>query len=163
LNDSSQSAERQSGLLIFLLLCCAGIIALGVAAWFYTAHKQKYAEPAAAIAVMTPAEREYLTNIHVHLVVVQQAENYAHERRVILNGEVVNDGARAVGEMQFGVQFLNKKNEEELRELREVWAPTESRLAAGEKRPFSFTFEKVPVNWNGLPPAVEVIHLQLLP
>lgn len=163
MNDSSQSSERQSGLLIFLLLCCAGIIALSVAAWFYIAHKQKYAEPAAVIAVMTPAEREYLTNIHVHLVVVQQTENYAHERRVILNGEVVNDGARAVGELQFSVQFLNKKNEVELRELREVWVPTESGLAAGEMRSFSITFEKVPLNWNGLPPAVEVRHLQLLP
>jgi hypothetical protein len=163
LNASPESSPQRSGLVILLLLCCAGIIALGVAAWSYSSHQRRYTEPPAAIAVMTPAERDYVTSIQVHLMVVQQAENYAHQRRVILQGQVVNAGARAVGELQFRVQFLGKLNEVVLREMPEVWAPTGQGLAAGEERSFEFTFEKVPQNWNGLPPTIGVNRLQLLP
>ena len=160
---SSQNSEQQSGSLILLVLCCAGIIALGVAAWFYTSHKHRYIEPAAVIAVMMPAERDYLTNIQVHLVVVQQTENYAHERRVTLKGQVDNAGALAVGELQLNVEFLNKGNEVVLREMPEVWAITRQGMAAGETRSFEFTFENVPQSWNGQPPSMAVSHLQLLP
>jgi len=163
LNVSPESSPQRSASLTLLVLCCAGIIALGVAAWAYTSHQRRYSEPPAAFAGMTSAERDYVTNLRVHLMVVQQAENYAHQRRVILQGQVVNAGARAVGQLQFRVQFLNKLNEVVLREMPEVWAPTGQGLAAGEERSFEFTFEKVPQNWNGLPPTIGVNRLQLLP
>jgi hypothetical protein len=163
LNVSPESSPQRSASLTLLVLCCAGIIALGVAAWAYTSHQRRYTEPPAAFAGMTSAERDYVTNIRVHLMVVQQTENYAHQRRVILQGQVVNAGARAVGELQFRVQFLNKLNAVVLREMPEVWAPTGQGLAAGEERSFEFTFEKVPQSWNGLPPTIGVNRLQLLP
>ena len=115
------------------------------------------------IAVMTPAERDYLKNIQVHLSLVQQNENYAHERQVILKGEIVNLGTKAVGELQLGVQFFDGSSHVVRREAAAMWLATEQGMAAGEKRSFSLSFENIPAGWNQRPPTLDVIHLQLLP
>lgn len=163
-NGSRQHAQQQSGLLIFLVLCCAAVIALGVAAWFYfgASRRQAYPEPAALIAVMNPVERDYLKNIQVRLSLVQQNENYAHERQVILKGEIVNLGTKGIGELQLRVQFFDGSSQAVRRETAAMWLATDQGMAAGEKRSFSLSFENIPASWNQRPPDLDVIHLQLL-
>ena len=156
----TKNGISQRSVILFAVVSVAAVIG----AWFVFAPSPSHTPPAgmnAARLQMTPAAREYAKNIQIGNIAMSRAENFLHQEVTVVNGEVYNAGNQPVSALRVTAQFTDDMNQVVLRETRDIIAPSDRAIAAGERRAFEISFEHVPASWNMQQPAMRVDYLAL--
>jgi hypothetical protein len=147
-----------------VMLFAAVSVAAVIGAWLVFAPSPSHTPPAGMTAArlqMTAAAQEYVKNIQIGNITMSRAENFLHQEVTVVNGEVHNTGDQPVSALRLTAQFTDEMNQVVLRETRDIIAPSDAAIAAGERRPFEISFEHVPTSWNMQQPAMHVEYLAL--
>jgi hypothetical protein len=107
-----------------------------------------------------PAEEVYVAKIVFGAFTVSKAENFLHHEVTTFSVEAVNNGDRGLAEMEITLEFHDSLNQVVLRETRRILYPGAVPMSPGEHRTFEISFERLPVDWNMLAPAVHVTGLR---
>lgn len=110
---------------------------------------------------MNATEQAYARQIRFLDLKMSRAANFLNQEVTFMFGSVVNDGARAIREMEATIEFRDPFNQVVLRDTRRVLGARAAPLAAGQSREFQFTFEHVPSDWNRQYPVIRVTGLLL--
>ena len=100
------------------------------------------------------AAKAYAERIHFTELSVGRAANFLNQEVTFLFGTVTNDGPKTVRGLEVTLEFHDLLNQVILRETRILVDQRIAPLAAGEKREFQFTFEKIPAEWNQAVPGI---------
>jgi len=140
------------------------LVAIGVSLWILL--KSPEAEPTGTVQLNIPAkmnaqEQAYTKTLRIENIALSRAENFIHQEVTILKADVVNDGSQVVQRLFVTVEFVDDMRQIVLRETRPVLGTPPTPLAAGQRRSFEISFDRVPSSWNMQQPAVTVAALQL--
>jgi len=161
--ENGQDAKggfSQRSVILFAIVSVAAVIG----AWLVFAPSPSHTPPAGmtpARLQMTAAAQEYARNIQVGNIAMSRAENFLHQEVTVVSGEVYNAGNQPVAALRVTAQFTDDMNQVVLRESRDIIAPSDRAIAAGERRAFEISFEHVPTSWNMQQPAMRVDYLAL--
>jgi hypothetical protein len=149
IQNPRSAAGRSTAALIAVAAAVLGIM-LGAAVWF--AHtRSTHSQPRAA---PTAEERGYLEHIVISDAQVSAATNLLGDMVTYVDAKVTNNGTKAVQQLDIRLEFSDMLNQVVLRETRHPLTPRMPPLKPGEARPFRFTFERMPAEWNQTPPAI---------
>ncbi len=110
---------------------------------------------------MTETEQAYARQIRFLDLKMSRAANFLNQEVTFVFGSVVNDGARAIREIEVTIEFRDPFNQVVLRDTRRVFGPRVAPLAAGQRREFQLGFEHLPTDWNRQYPSIRVTGLLL--
>lgn len=102
------------------------------------------------------AAKSYGERIHFTDLSVGRAANFLNQEVTFVFGTVANDGPKTVRGLEVTLEFRDLLKQVVLRETRILVDQRIAPLAAGEKREFQFTFEKIPAEWNQAVPGISV-------
>jgi hypothetical protein len=106
-------------------------------------------------------EQSYAAKIQLLGMKMSRAANFLNQEVTYLSGVVKNQGERRVREIEVTLEFRDALNQVVLRETRRVVGPRAAPLGPGESRPFQFSFDHVPADWNVQLPAIRITGLAL--
>jgi hypothetical protein len=146
----------------------AGIAVVGLVVlalyWLTKPGPQDAAGPAGQHLTLGKVEKEYAEQIHVGNLRMSRAVNLLKHEFTYVNGELANDGARGILDIELVTEFRDQFDQIVLREIQRPFG-TATRagepLAAGQRREFQLTFEHVPQDWNQQYPSIRVSGLVL--
>jgi len=147
--------ERSDFPLAFL--AGVGIMLLLLAGAYFLTRQSKPPGPVVEEHLpLDDAAKAYAERIHFTDLSVGRAANFLNQEVTFLFGSVVNDGPKSVRGLELTLEFRDLLNQVVLRETRILVDRRIAPLAAGEKREFQLTFEKIPAEWNQAVPNVSV-------
>ncbi len=150
--------EQKSGFPI-AFLAGAAIVALLVGGLYLYTQKSRRTTSAPPLLPMGAAEQAYAPQIRFTGFKRVRATNFLNQEVTILFGNVTNNGARAVREIQVRLEFKDVFNQVVLRDTVRVLGSRAAPLASGESRDIQLNYEHIPVDWNQADPALRVTGL----
>lgn len=106
-------------------------------------------------------EQAYAARIHFLGPQMSRAANMLNQEVTYVSGQVSNDGARTIREVEVTLEFRDQFNQVVLRETRPLLGTRARPLEGGERRGFQISLEYVPEAWNQQYPSIQVTGLQL--
>ena len=151
--------ETKSGIPMAFL---AGLVVMGllVGGVFLLTRGSKSSGPVVEKPLPLGAvEQTYANQIHFSDLKMSRAANFLNQEVTFLFGSVLNDGPRALHEIEVTIEFHDLFNQVVLRDTRRVFGARSAPLAPGRRREFQFGFEHVPQDWNQQYPSIRVTGL----
>ena len=110
---------------------------------------------------MAATEQAYAKQMRFVDPQMTRVANFLNQEVTIVFGSVVNDGPRAIREMEVTLEFHDIFNQVVLRDTRRLFGARALPLGPGQRREFQFNFEHVPADWNHQYPTLRVTGLLL--
>ncbi len=152
--------EKSRAPMVLLVGVAAALVLLGM---IYLAGRLT---PAPAKVVeqplpMGPAEQAYAQNIQFLEPKVARAANFLNQEVTFVFGTVLNNGPRAVRQIEITLEFHDVFNQVVLRDKLRLFSPTAVPLAPNDRRDFQLSYETLPAQWNQAYPTIRITGLQL--
>ena len=152
--------EKSRAPMVLLAGIAAALVLIGV---IYLAGRLT---PAPAKVVeqplpMGPAEQAYAQNIQFLEPKVARAANFLNQEVTFVFGTVLNNGPRAVRQIEITLEFHDVFNQVVLRDKLRLFSPTAVPLAPNDRRDFQLSYETLPAQWNQAYPTIRITGLQL--
>jgi hypothetical protein len=152
--------EKSRAPMVLLVGIAAALVLLGV---IYLAGRLT---PAPAKVVeqplpMGPTEQAYAQNIQFLEPKVARAANFLNQEVTFVFGTVLNNGPRAVRQIEITLEFHDVFNQVVLRDKLRLFSPTAVPLAPNDRRDFQLSYETLPAQWNQAYPTIRITGLQL--
>lgn len=150
-------AEHSTSAKYFII----ALVALAIAVSIYVVVQHRRAQPPATVEQpMTPAEKDYLSQIQVTNPSVSAASNFLGATIYYLDGEVANRGSETVREIDLSLTFMDPFGEVLSRRTEHVMTRSSPPLKPGASMQLHLTFEHVPDGWNQGPPAITPTYVK---
>jgi len=152
--------EKSRAPMVLLVGVAAALVLLGV---IYLAGRLTPA-PAKVIEQplpMGPAEQAYAQNVQFLEPKVARAANFLNQEVTFVFGTVLNNGPRAVRQIEITLEFHDVFNQVVLRDKLRLFSPTAVPLAPNDRRDFQLSYETLPAQWNQAYPTIRITGLQL--
>jgi hypothetical protein len=157
-----QQPER--GPFSFALMVAAAAVVIVLAGFYLWPGRQSPSRGAQEIhPPFGPAERPYAAKIAIENPALSRAANFLNQEVTILTGDLVNNGERALSQVELTVEFYDDMNQIALRESRLALNSPNTPLGPGERRAFDVSFDRLPTSWNMQLPTVRVTGLLFAP
>ena len=155
-----EAPQPDRGRLSFALLIAAAAVVIALAGFYFLPGRQSPSRGnVESHPPFGPTERAYASKIHVENLALSHAENYLNQEVIILSGQLVNEGDRALAEVELTVEFSDAMNQVVLRESRLALTPQAPPLGPGQRNSFEISFEHISAMWNVQVPTVRVTGL----
>lgn len=135
-----------------IVIALAGILILGAFGWLTFGPKPVPQPP----PVLTAEAKEYLPNLGLEQVHMQESESMTDQRVVEILGNIVNHGTRNVKLAEVTCIFRDFSN----REMKRERVPIVLGLAPGQSKPFRLPFDDVARTWNTGLPSLVIAQIQ---
>ncbi len=136
----------------FYILIAAGVVVVLVGLWIAMMRLRR-GEPSEA-APLTAEQKAYLEQIHFSEAKMSAAKNFLGQTVIYMDGQVANQGKRAVSQIEVQLEFTDMYGQVVLRERARPLSPPTPLLKAGEMRAFQLFFDRMPAEWNQAPPRI---------
>jgi hypothetical protein len=110
---------------------------------------------------MGVAEQAYVQNIQFLEPKVGRAANFLNQEVTFVFGTVLNNGSRAIRQIQVTLEFHDVFNQVVLRDTLRLFSDTAVPLAPNQRRDFQLSYETLPAQWNQAYPTIHITGLQL--
>ena len=110
---------------------------------------------------MGPAEQAYAQNIQFLEPKVARAANFLNQEVTFVFGTVLNNGPRAIRQIEVTLEFHDVFNQVVLRDKQRLFSPTAVPLSPNDRRDFQLGYETLPAQWNQAYPTIRITGLQL--
>jgi hypothetical protein len=110
---------------------------------------------------MGPVEQAYAPQIQFLDLKVARAANFLNQEVTFVFGTTVNNGPRAIRQIEVTFEFHDVFNQVVLRDKERLFSPTAAPLAPNERRDFQLTYETMPAQWNQASPTIRITGLAL--
>jgi len=152
--------EKSRAPIVLLVGIAAALVLVGI---FYLAGRLT---PAPSKLVeqplpMGPAEQAYVPDVQFLEPKVARAANFLNQEVTFVFGTVLNNGPRAVRQIEITIEFHDVFNQVVLRDTQRLFSPTAVPLAPNERRDFQLGYETLPAQWNQAYPTIHITGLQL--
>lgn len=154
LHNARHDAGRSPLLMIFAISVAIAAV-LAVVAW---AMHARLSRPAVRPPMDAQAQA-YLPQIAATNMHMSAAETGLGSSVTYLDGEITNNGPRAVREVDLDLTFVDMLNQVVLKKAAHPITATAPALKPGESRPFRVTFDYMPAEWNQGPPAAKPVYV----
>lgn len=152
--ESRSAAGRSAGSLIVAVAVLLGII-MSAAIWMLHSRSTG-SQPRSA---STTEEKAYLERIVISDAKVSAATNFLGDMVTYVDAKVTNMGTKPVRQLDVRLEFSDMLNQVVLREIAHPITPRVPPLKGGETRAFRVTLEKMPAEWNQVPPVINAVGL----
>jgi hypothetical protein len=152
--------EKSRAPVVLLVGVAAALVLIGIV---YLAGRLT---PAPAKVVEQPlpmgsAEQAYVSDIQFLEPKVARAANFLNQEVTFVFGTVLNNGPRAIRQIEVTLEFHDVFNQVVLRDKQRLFSPTAVPLAPNQRRDFQLGYETLPVQWNQAYPTIRITGLQL--
>jgi hypothetical protein len=162
LAEGKSVEEQEQSRFPYSLAAGVFVVLLLVGGVFVITRFSRPAHPASEQRLPFGAEEQaYAGHIHLLNLKLSQATNFLNQEFTYVNGEIANDGARAIRALEITLEFHDPFGQLILRENQRVVAPNATPLLGGQHREFQVTLEHIPVEWNHQFPNIRVTGLVL--
>ena len=110
---------------------------------------------------MGSAEQAYAQQIQFLEPKVARAANFLNQEVTFVFGTVLNNGPRAIRQIEVTLEFHDVFNQVVLRDKQRLFSPTAVPLAPNDRRDFQLGYETLPAQWNQAYPTIRITGLQL--
>ena len=159
-NFEVEQGEKQRSLWPFLLIGAAVVAAL-VILFAWTARRPAGPAPGVAAMPFGGAEQAYAGKVKFESLKMSRFANFLNQEVTYLNGEIVNEGDRTIGDLEVRVEFRNAQNQVVLRQTLRPLGERPVAIPPGARRSFQLGFEQIPDDWNMQYPSVQVTGIVL--
>jgi hypothetical protein len=133
---------------VFVIVGALAIAVIALSSWFL-------AKPSSSSAPLgpSPEAKAYLPNLKLSGVALKAAENLMRQQVVYIDGQITNNGPRAIREIDVYCIFTDPNGSEVYRErVPVVKATGNTPFGSNQVRSFELPFDNLPDTWNqGLP------------
>ncbi len=152
--------EKSRAPMVLLVGIAAALVLLGV---IYLVGRLT---PAPAKVVeqplpMGPAEQAYAQNIQFLEPKVARAANFLNQEVTFVFGTVLNNGPRAIRQIEISLEFHDVFNQVVLRDTQRLFSPTAVPFGPNDRHDFQIGYETLPAQWNQAYPTIRITGLQL--
>jgi len=141
----------------FIFIAAAALVvlvAIAIIASRHRTHSSRIETP------LTAEQKDYLANIAVTDAKMSAAQNFLGQTVIYMDGQVANNGPRAVKEIEVQLEFVDILGQVVLRDRAKPLSPPAPALKPGEIRAFQFFFDHMSTQWNQAPPRVTIRSVQ---
>ncbi len=110
---------------------------------------------------MGAQEQAYVANIKFTDPKMSRASNFLNQEVTFIFGTVVNDGPRAIRQIEVTIEFHDVFNQVVLRDTQRLLSPSEDPIGPGQQRDFQLSYEHISDQWNVQYPRVKITGLDL--
>jgi len=110
---------------------------------------------------MGPAEQAYAQNIQFLEPKVARAANFLNQEVTFVFGTVLNNGPRAIRQIEITLEFHDVFNQVVLRDTQRLFSPTAVPFGPNDRHDFQIGYETLPAQWNQAYPTIRITGLQL--
>lgn len=143
-------ASEKNRTQIYLIAVCVAVVSALV---MYL----EFSKPAAAPEIALTAEaKNYITNLALADVGIQAKLDYFGQKVVEINGDIGNNGPRALGVVEVSVVFRDYAGKILSRQRAPIVSVKMGGLKPGETKHFRLPFDAVPEGWNNQMPALVI-------
>lgn len=136
-----------------IVVALAFVLIVGVVGWLTFGPKP--APP--PTPVLTAEAREYLDNLVLDSVHMQESESMTNQKLVEILGTIINRGGRTVKLAEVTCVFHDYANREVARERVPIISGA---LRSGQSRAFRLPFDDLPDTWNQQLPSLVIAQIQ---
>jgi hypothetical protein len=128
--------------------------------WLARQAPQQKGRPEARIP-FSAAAQAYAPNVKFENPKMSRFANMLDQEVTYIAGDVVNQGDRAIVNLQVTVEFRNMQGKVILRQTRKALGARPAPIPPGGRRPYRLGFEQIPSDWNVQYPSMQVTGLVL--
>lgn len=155
----SEDTERRAPVVLFVG-AAAMLVLIGLV-YFASRYAPSTAVAPEQTLPMGAAEQAYAPQIQFQDMKVARATNFLNQEATFVFGTTVNNGPRAVQQIEVTFEFHDVFQQVVLRDKQRLFDPTAVPLAPNQQRDFQLTYDSLPAQWNQAPPTVTVTGLVL--
>lgn len=157
ISDTPAPAGEQRSRYLYILIA-AGVLVVVVAVSIVVMRFRR-SEPSEA-PPLTAEQKAYLEQIHFSEVKMSAAKNFLGQTVIYMDGQIANQGARAVSRIEVQLEFTDMYGQVVLRERARPLNPPTPPLKPGDTRAFQLFFDHMPADWNQAPPRITATSLE---
>lgn len=152
--------EKSRAPVVLLIGVVAALVLIGIV---YLAGRLTPAPPKVVEQPlpMGTAEQAYVPDIQFLEPKVARAANFLNQEVTFVFGTVLNNGPRAIRQIEITIEFHDVFNQVVLRDKQRLFSPTAVPLAPNQRRDFQLGYETLPAQWNQAYPTIRITGLQL--
>ena len=138
--------------IVIVVFVLAGAV---IAAFLLRSPGRKTSESASA----SPEARAYVKNLSLSDVKMQATENFMNQRVVEIEGQIANNGSRALSSVEIYCIFAGVDGHEIYREIVPIVQAKGASMKPHEVRPFRLPFDTLPNGWNQAMPSMAIASI----
>ncbi len=146
---------------IVLLVGIAALLLLVAGAYFVNRITPAPVPTTELPLPMGAGEQAYVRNIQIFDTKVARAANFLNQEITFVFGTVLNNGPRAIRQIEVQLEFHDLYNQTVLRDKQRLFGRRAAPVAPNERRDFQLGYEIMPAQWNQAYPTLEITGLAL--